>query len=173
MRRARLAPSIFLMRHACAVLLILASCLMLAMPSTAPAAGPQKDRKSVPAQRQGARPVPPGHARPLPPPRTPPPPPRVQPPDWHHGYWHHGWHHDRIGWWWVVGPSWYFISTSYPWWDPWPPREVIVVERSEPVGPPPPAYWYRCEQPSGYYPYVRECPGGWTPVPATPPDVAP
>ncbi len=32
--------------------------------------------------------------------------------------------------------------------------------------------WYRCEDPQGYYPYVRECPGGWTAVPATP-EVAP
>ncbi len=22
-------------------------------------------------------------------------------------------------------------------------------------------YWYYCETPRGYYPYVRSCPGGW------------
>lgn len=22
-------------------------------------------------------------------------------------------------------------------------------------------YWYYCDRPEGYYPYVRECPGGW------------
>lgn len=26
------------------------------------------------------------------------------------------------------------------------------------------AYWYYCAQSQGYYPYVRECPGGWQPV---------
>lgn len=22
-------------------------------------------------------------------------------------------------------------------------------------------YWYYCDRPEGYYPYVKECPGGW------------
>ena len=32
-----------------------------------------------------------------------------------------------------------------------------------------PGYWYRCNQPDGYYPYVTNCPGGWLQVPAQPP----
>ncbi|RAR57837.1 hypothetical protein C7401_11456 [Paraburkholderia unamae] len=32
------------------------------------------------------------------------------------------------------------------------------------------AYWYYCDAPQGYYPYVRACPGGWQKVPARPPD---
>jgi hypothetical protein len=29
--------------------------------------------------------------------------------------------------------------------------------------------WYYCEDPAGYYPYVRSCNGPWQSVPATPP----
>ena len=34
------------------------------------------------------------------------------------------------------------------------------------------SYWYYCENPQGYYPYVKSCPGGWMKVvPETaPPD---
>jgi hypothetical protein len=27
-----------------------------------------------------------------------------------------------------------------------------------------PYYWYYCQNPQGYYPYVKSCPGGWTQV---------
>lgn len=30
-------------------------------------------------------------------------------------------------------------------------------------------FWYYCKKPEGYYPYVKACPGGWTPVSPTPP----
>ncbi|WP_244817798.1 hypothetical protein [Caballeronia sp. Lep1P3] len=29
--------------------------------------------------------------------------------------------------------------------------------------------WYYCDQARAYYPYVKECPGGWREVPAQPP----
>ena len=32
---------------------------------------------------------------------------------------------------------------------------------SAPVAP---SYWYYCQNPAGYYPYVSQCPGGWLPV---------
>lgn len=25
-------------------------------------------------------------------------------------------------------------------------------------------YWYYCQNPEGYYPYVKSCPGGWMKV---------
>jgi hypothetical protein len=25
-------------------------------------------------------------------------------------------------------------------------------------------YWYYCQNPQGYYPYVKECPAGWLQV---------
>jgi hypothetical protein len=32
-------------------------------------------------------------------------------------------------------------------------------------------WWYHCNQPEGYYPYVPSCPGGWQRVPAQPPPI--
>ena len=29
--------------------------------------------------------------------------------------------------------------------------------------------WYYCQNPAGYYPYVKTCPNGWQRVPSTPP----
>ena len=41
--------------------------------------------------------------------------------------------------------------------------EPQVVVRTPP--PPPPAqYWHYCADASAYYPYVRQCPGGWMKV---------
>jgi len=31
------------------------------------------------------------------------------------------------------------------------------------------AWWYYCAEQKSYYPYVRECPGGWEKVPPEPP----
>ncbi len=31
------------------------------------------------------------------------------------------------------------------------------------------SYWYYCQAPEGYYPYVKECPGGWEQVAPQPP----
>ena len=94
--------------------------------------------------------------------------------DWHvwrSGHWNHGRHDGRLGWWWVVGSSWYFYpSPVYPNPNPWEPPPAIVV--SPPEGTPPPApptqYWYYCDAAQAYYPYVATCSGGWKPVPATP-----
>jgi hypothetical protein len=33
----------------------------------------------------------------------------------------------------------------------------------------PAQYWYYCEEARAYYPYVRECPGGWMTVVPQPP----
>jgi hypothetical protein len=44
-----------------------------------------------------------------------------------------------------------------------------VYIQQEPT-PQPPAFWYYCQNPPGYYPYIKECPGGWlTVVPPTGP----
>ena len=72
-----------------------------------------------------------------------------------------------------------------------PPAPVYVPYYAEPpvyVAPPAPAValpaprvaqsapaeatgglWYFCKKPRGYYPYVRECPGGWEKVSSVPP----
>jgi hypothetical protein len=91
--------------------------------------------------------------------------------DWHlwrNGHWARTRHDGRMGWWWVVGSSWYFYPLPvYPYPNPWEPAPVPEVSPTL-TTPPPTAYWYYCEAARGYYPYVPACAGGWTPVPATP-----
>lgn len=41
------------------------------------------------------------------------------------------------------------------------------------VAQPTSPYWYYCDDPKGYYPYVTSCADQWEPVPATPPPPAP
>lgn len=99
---------------------------------------------------------------------------------WRGGFWRHGDHGGRFGWWWVVGGSWYlYPQPVYPYPNPYVPPVVVqqppvqYIERPQAgmgsPSAPAPDTWYHCAHPTGYYPYVRECPGGWTPVPATPP----
>jgi hypothetical protein len=47
------------------------------------------------------------------------------------------------------------------------PAPPVYVERSDSV-PEGPGTWYFCREANGYYPYVKQCPGGWTRVPAQP-----
>lgn len=82
---------------------------------------------------------------------------------WQQGGWRHVEHNGYLGWWWVVGDSWFF----YP--APIYPYPLYI-------GPDyyynyydyystPTYYWYYCEDPAGYYPTVQECNGPWEPVP--------
>jgi hypothetical protein len=72
----------------------------------------------------------------------------------------------------------YYYPYYYP--DPYyyPPRVVVVpqspptyVERDDPQEQEAPAsaYWYYCQDAKAYYPYVKQCPGGWQRVSPTPP----
>jgi hypothetical protein len=81
--------------------------------------------------------------------------------------WAPGW---GLGWAW--GPPLY-------WGAPYPNYVMppVVIEQSPPIYVEPDLeaeqvyYWYHCENPQGYYPYVKQCPGGWTkvsPSPASP-----
>jgi hypothetical protein len=93
---------------------------------------------------------------------------------WRGGHWSHGWHSGRFGWWWVIPGGWYFYPAPvYPYPNPYVPP-VIAVQPSPPVAQAQPQtqVWYYCDRPSGYYPYVTECPSGWKTVPATPPPAA-
>lgn len=108
---------------------------------------------------------------------------------WHGGRWVHGWHGGRLGWWWFAAGSWYFYTRPvYPYPDPYVPSTVIVqpqvvqpqmlavqqpapqvvAQAPAPPAAPAPQMWYQCKNPAGYYPYISNCPGGWTPVPASP-----
>ena len=93
---------------------------------------------------------------------------------WRRGGWRHSWHDGRFGWWWITGGEWFFYPQPvYPYPDPYNyvPLQTVVVQppAPEPLAPQPQQYWYYCDTPSGYYPYVATCPGGWRAVPATPP----
>jgi hypothetical protein len=73
-----------------------------------------------------------------------------------------------LGWW--GGPGWW--GAPYPYYVA-PP--VVIPESSQEyiqVAPAPQqqAYWYYCQSAGAYYPYVKECPGGWQQVvPQSPP----
>lgn len=66
---------------------------------------------------------------------------------------------------------------GYPWGYPWayPYLPPAVVQYAPPPGyavppgvPPQQQFWYRCGNPEGYFPYVRNCMTGWEQVPVTP-----
>ena len=87
------------------------------------------------------------------------------------------WHGPRVGvvigapFGWYGPPFWY----GPPYWYE-PPMVVqspppVYIERGADVAGegPEPYYWYHCSKPEGYYPYVKDCPGGWKKVVPTPP----
>jgi hypothetical protein len=67
----------------------------------------------------------------------------------------------------------------WPWWPgpAWGPPAVVAVPASQPVfveqggqAAQQQSFWYWCNDSRAYFPYVRECPGGWQPVvPQSPP----
>ena len=90
------------------------------------------------------------------------------------GHYHGGYWRGSIwigpGWGWAGwGPWWGAPYYSYPYpYYPYSASPPVVIERQAPTyvqpGQPQESYWYHCENPEGYYPYVRNCPGGWTKV---------
>jgi len=48
------------------------------------------------------------------------------------------------------------------------PPQVYVEREAAPAAPETQSYWYYCAATRGYYPYVKECPGGWQKVSPTP-----
>ena len=77
-----------------------------------------------------------------------------------------------------LGPYWGPYYEPYPYYYPpvvvtSPPVYVQQVPQVQPAPQTPSepsaasAYWYYCEEPQGYYPYVQQCPGGWQPVAPT------
>ena len=92
---------------------------------------------------------------------------------WRGGNWVHGWHGSRFGWWWTVGPSWYWYSAPvYPYpayydygygpyddglYDDGPTQRGYYPPPRAQRGPAPQQFWYYCDNPRGYYPYVADC----------------
>jgi hypothetical protein len=48
------------------------------------------------------------------------------------------------------------------------PPQTVIVTQPQPQGAPAPQYWYYCDNPAGYYPYVQSCNGTFRPVPTKP-----
>ena len=69
----------------------------------------------------------------------------------------HSWHH-------YPAPVYYYPVAPVVVQPPAPP---VYVERSD-VVPESAGTWYFCRESNTYYPYVKQCPGGWTRVPAQP-----
>jgi hypothetical protein len=113
---------------------------------------------------------------------------------WHGGGWHGGWGpgwHGGVGVYigpgWGWGPYWgaygwgypgpYAYDYSGPYYYPpaayAPPSYIQQDQAPATEGPQAPAsayYWYHCDKPDAYYPYVKECPSGWKKVVPTPPN---
>ena len=88
--------------------------------------------------------------------------------------WAHG---GRVGVGVYVGPywgpgTWYYPPPYYYRPEvvviPAPPPTVYVEQQQEApaqtTAKPAEQYWYYCASAKGYYPYVKECPGGWQKV---------
>ncbi|MBI3327102.1 MAG: hypothetical protein HYZ81_10440 [Nitrospinae bacterium] len=76
---------------------------------------------------------------------------------------HHRFRHARV---FITGS---FVVPFGPVWAPvWVP-DAYPYAYPPVAAPPPPHYWYACDDPQGYYPYIQQCPGGWRPVAPTPP----
>ena len=76
-------------------------------------------------------------------------------------YWGEPWHYRPYGY-------------PYPYYPYYPPVVVaapvappVYVEQATPA--PQTNYWYYCNASRTYYPYVKECPGGWQQVVPQPP----
>jgi hypothetical protein len=59
----------------------------------------------------------------------------------------------------------YYSPYYYPPTVAVPAAPPVYVERTQA-----PNYWYYCNAPAGYYPTVKNCPGGWQAVPPSPPN---
>jgi hypothetical protein len=89
----------------------------------------------------------------------------------HHGYYGH--HRSSV----VIVPR--IVVPLVPFWAPYsypaavvapPPRVYVQPAPQVYVQPlPPQPYWYYCDDPPGYYPYVPQCPTGWRQVAPPPP----
>ena len=79
------------------------------------------------------------------------------------------------GYWYYPPP--YYYPPAYPYYNPYyyppyadPSAPVTYTEQGAQPGAsqPPTQWWYYCVDSKAYYPYVRECAGGWQRVPPTP-----
>jgi hypothetical protein len=92
-------------------------------------------------------------------------------PLWRSGRWYHGHYNGRTGWWWITSGVWYYYPAPvYPYPDPFLPPGVAFP--AAPVASAAQQYWYHCNSPAGYYPYIAHCRTPWRAVVAAAPQVA-
>jgi len=66
-------------------------------------------------------------------------------------------------------PAYAYPGTDYAYPGPAMAPSAPYVQQGYPQAAPVPQQdWYYCPNSNAYYPYVRECPGGWQRVPAQP-----
>lgn len=73
-----------------------------------------------------------------------------------------------------AGQPHYYPYYPYPYPYPYSYPAVVAAPAEPPVyieqtPQPPQQYWYFCNNPQGYYPYVKQCSSGWQQVLPTPP----
>ena len=78
------------------------------------------------------------------------------------------------GYWYGPGPYGYPPAYPYPYYPAYypsyPSAPPVYVEQGAMQAPAQPQdWWYYCADARAYYPYVRECAGGWQRVAPTPP----
>jgi hypothetical protein len=76
-----------------------------------------------------------------------------------------------LGWPYYGAPAYYPAPYYYPPAAIIAPYPPVYVERDDVEREAPPAtstWYYYCAQSKAYYPYVRQCPGGWQRVPPRP-----
>lgn len=84
----------------------------------------------------------------------------------HHGFDHFGVHHGFGAHVFIEPPvfvwphGYHYYAPSVYWYDP----PVVIAPSPRVYQQQPQSYWYYCENPRGYYPYVPQCPGGWMQV---------
>jgi hypothetical protein len=75
-------------------------------------------------------------------------------------------------------PAPYGYPPAYPYYDPYyypsyqyPTGPATYIEQAAQPAPPQPQaqWWYYCAEARAYYPYIRECAGGWQHVSPIPP----
>ncbi|MDD5412078.1 MAG: hypothetical protein PHF31_11805 [Methylobacter sp.] len=66
----------------------------------------------------------------------------------------------------------HYYPYQYPYYYPptVPATPPVYIQQSPQAGQQyPSGYWYYCNNPKGYYPYIKQCPRGWQEVEPTPP----
>jgi hypothetical protein len=66
------------------------------------------------------------------------------------------------GWGYYYPPPYYYYPPYYPQTVVVPAQPQVYIEQGgQSAAPPAQGYWYYCADSRAYYPYVKDCPGGW------------